>query len=358
MKPTPLRYAVIGMGNVAQVHIREIGSQAGVRVVGFADTTDPATWKMPEAHATVPRFQAAEKMLAETRPDLVSVCTPNKFHCEYTLLALQHGAHVACEKPMAMTVAQAERMEAARAAAGKVGNINFSYRGVAAFRYARELIATGKLGRVTRVNVVYLQSFLAPPAMPYSWRNNRDLAGFGALGDLGVHMIDGVHFLTGLEYRRAVGVAQTLLAEKKDLAGVTRAVTTDTNASFLAELTGNVVATFETTQIAPGFGNFFRIEVSGERGTLSVNSDQPESIALRASKRQTPEGTWKTDLPVLPLPKHFATRKAPTTPAGIVPAIRGMKVPCFPTFADGLRAQRVLAAILDSMKTGAWQSLP
>ena len=357
MEPPPLRYAVIGFGGVAQVHLRDIAALPGITVVGLADATDPATWKVPDPHAAVPRFRKAELMLRETKPDLVSVCTPNKFHCDYTLLALKHGAHVACEKPMAMTVAEAERMETARAKAGKVGGINFSYRGVPAFRFARELIAAGELGRLMRVNSVYLQSFLGAAAAPYSWRNDAALAGFGALGDLGVHMIDGVHFLTGLDYRRVVGHAQTLIPAKPDAAGVMQPVTTDTNAAFLAELTGNVLATFETTQVAPGYGNYFRIEVSGERGTLAVHSDHPEELWLRIGGKLTQFATWKTDLPLQQLPTDFTWRKVPTSPAAIVPVIRGEKVDYFPTFADGLRAQRVLGAIVDSMKAGAWQSL-
>ena len=357
MEPTPLRYAVIGVGGIAQVHLRDIASQPGVTVVGLADDADPAKWRVPAAHTAVPRYQSVEKMLRETRPDLVSICTPNKFHCEYTLLALKHGAHVACEKPMAMTVEEAERMESARAAAGKIGGINFSYRGVAAFRFARELIAAGELGRLTRVHAVYLQSFLGAPATPHSWRNDITLAGFGALGDLGVHQIDGVHFLTGLDYRRVVGLAQTLVTEKPDHAGVSRPVTTDSNAAFLAELTGGVVATFETTQVAPGFGNFFRIEISGEKGTLAVHSDHPEEIWLRAGGALTRYATWKTDLPLQKLPTDFIWKCGATPPGAIVGAIRGEPAKDFPTFADGLRAQRVLGAILGSMKSGGWQNV-
>jgi predicted dehydrogenase len=356
MANTPLRYAVVGLGGVAQVHLRDIASQPGVTVVGFADATDPKTWRVPAAHAAVPRFQSVEKMLRETRPDLVSICTPNKFHCEFTLLALKYGAHVACEKPMAMTVAEAEAMEAARVKAGRLGGINFTYRGVPSFRFARELIAAGELGRLMRVNAVYLQSFLGATATPYSWRNDRALAGFGALGDLGVHMIDGVHRLTGLNYRRVVGLTQTLVPKKADAAGKLHRVTTDTNAAFLAELSGSVVATFETTQVAPGYGNFFRIEVSGERGTLAVHSDQPEALWLRAGATLTRDATWKTDLPLQQLSTDYVARCHPISPGGIVPAIRGEKVD-FPTFADGLRAQRVLGAIVDSMKSGAWEKV-
>ena len=356
MENLAVRYAVIGVGGVAQAHLAAIASQPGVVVVGLTDTTDPKTWRVPNEHAAVPRFQDAEKMLVETRPTLVSVCTPNKFHRLFAELALKHGAHVACEKPMAMTVAEAESMEATRAKAGKIGAINFSYRNVTSFRFARELIAAGELGRIMRVNTVYLQSFLGAPATLHSWRNDNALAGFGALGDLGVHMIDGVRYITGLDYRRVVGLAQTLIPEKRDASGQLRAVTTDTNAAFLAKLAGNVVATFETTQVAPGYGNFFRVEISGEHGTLAVHSDHPEDIWLRAGATLTKYATWKTDIPQQKIPTDFIGRGGPTSPAAIVPAIRGEKVD-FPTFADGVKAQRVLGAILDSMKSGKWESV-
>ncbi|MBP6507210.1 MAG: Gfo/Idh/MocA family oxidoreductase [Opitutaceae bacterium] len=356
MENKTLRYAVIGAGGIALTHLRDIGGQPGVSIVGLADPADPKAWRVPADYAAVPRFQDAEKMLRATKPDLVSICTPNKFHHPLALLALQLGAHVVCEKPLAMTVAEAEEMEAARAAADKLGGINFSYRNVAAFRFARELIAGGELGRLLRVNCVYLQSFLGAPATPHSWRNDIRLAGFGALGDLGVHMIDGVRFVSGLGYRRVVGLAQTLIPEKPDAGGTPRPVTTDTNAAFLAELDGGVIATFETTQVAPGYGNFFRIEISGERGTIAVHSDHPEELWLRAGAALTQYATWKTDVPLQKLPTDFIGRGGPTTPGAIVHAIRGEQVE-FPTFADGLLTQRVLGAILASMKSGAWEKI-
>ena len=93
MEPNPLRYAVIGMGNISPYHLRDIAVQPGITVVGFADAADPKAWKVDAAHAAVPRFQDVEKMLRETKPDLVSICTPNKFHRDYTLLALKHGVY-------------------------------------------------------------------------------------------------------------------------------------------------------------------------------------------------------------------------------------------------------------------------
>lgn len=357
MSITPIRYAVIGAGGISATHLHAIAKLPAVEVVGISDPADPATWRMPDGYEAVPKFTDPAKMLRETKPDLVSICTPNKFHAELSILALEHGAHVACEKPMAMTVAEAEAMEAARAKAGKHGGINFSYRNVGAFRFARELIARGDLGKLHRVNCVYLQSFLGAPAQPYTWRNDISLAGFGALGDLGVHMLDGVNFITGLDYQRVVGLAQTLIPEKPDAAGKPQRITTDTNAAWLSELTGGVIACFETSQVAPGYGNFFRIELSGEGGTLAVQSDTPDAIWLRAGPTLTRYGTWQTDIPKQHLPTEYMRYFQPVTPAGIVRAIRGEKSAEYATFADGLRTQRMLEAIGASMKSKAWVTI-
>lgn len=353
----PLRYAVIGAGGISAMHLNAIATQPNVEVVGISDPADPAKWRTPDGYGHVPKFTDPEKMLRETKPDLVSVCTPNKFHAELTQLAFAQGAHVACEKPMAMTLAEAEAMEASRNKSGKLGAINFSYRNVAAFKFARELIARGDIGRLLRVNCIYLQSFLGAPTMPYSWRNDVSLAGFGTLGDLGVHMIDSVNYITGLEYKRVVGLAQTLIAEKNDLAGKPHPVTTDTNAAWLSELSGGIIANFETSQVAPGFGNYFRIEVSGDQGTLAVMSDENETIWLRAGPTLTRYATWKTDLPKQIIPTDYLTDLKQITPGGIVRAIRGEANVDYPNFADGLRAQRVLDAITRSMRSQAWVTI-
>lgn len=354
----PLRYAVIGAGNISATHLDAIATQPNVELVGIGDPMEISRWRDLGEYGKAPKFNDVEKMLIESKPDLVSICTPNKFHAELSILALKHGASVACEKPMAMTLDEAKQMEAARAEAGKLGGINFSYRNVAAFRYARELIASGDLGKILRVQCVYLQSFLGAPATPYAWRNNAEIAGFGALGDLGVHMIDGVRFVSGLDYKRVVGMAQTLVKEKADPQGVMHPVTTDTNAAWLSELEGGVVSTFETSQVAPGFGNFFRIEISGETGTLAIRSDHPDDIWLYAGQTVTRYATWAvTDLPKMKVPTAFTSENQAVTPGGIARALKNEANAEFPTFADGVQAQGVLHAIGESMKTNAWYTL-
>jgi predicted dehydrogenase len=346
-----LRYAVIGAGSVARTHLRDAGGQPGVSIVGVADPADPRRWRADPGSAA--RFSDPARMLAATRPQLVSICTPTRFHRELTLLALRAGAHVICEKPMAMTVQEAREMEHARAAAGRLGAINFPYRNSAPFRFAREVVAAGELGRLTRVACSYLQSFLGAADSGWTWRSDVDTAGFGALGDLGVHMVDAVRFVTGLEFERVVGLTQTLITEKPDGGGATRPVTTETNAAFLAELADGVACTFETSQVASGYGDSFRLEVGGDLGTLIADSERPGEVRMRAGAALNRHATFTTDIPVHRLPTELARSGPPPPAAAAVEALRGARVP-YPRFADGLAAQRVLGALVESTRTGGW----
>lgn len=348
------RYAVIGTGGIANWHISAFTGQPGVTLVGATDVSAEALSRVQEKHPGIVVSESAEQMLAEAKPDIVSICTPNKFHHAAALAAFAAGAHVACEKPMAMTLAEALEMEQAREKAGRLGLINFSYRNCDSFRFAKDMIASGDLGEIIRVNAVYLQSFLGAD-QPWAWRNDKSIAGFGALGDLGVHMIDGVRFITGQELVSVVGKAQTLIRSRRDGKGVDRPVTTDTNAAFLGELTGGALAVFETTQVAPGYGNHFRIDISGTRGTLQVLSERGEEIAFYGGGGFSRTVTWKTSVPWQPVPTDFPGRHWAKTPEALVIAARGQPAQ-YGTFADGVAAQRVLDAVGRSQASASWQA--
>ncbi len=349
----PLRYALIGAGSAARTHLADLLSKPNLIFVGIADPAPRRLWRISKDYYSVPHFSDARSLLLAARPEIVSICAPPKFHKELVVMALSSGAHVICEKPMAMSIEEAEQMEKVRISKRRLGLINFSYRNLSSFRFARRQILAGALGKITRVSAVYLQSFMRSTSTLWSWRNDISIAGYGALGDLGVHMIDGVRFITGLEFQRVVGVAGTVLGEKSDMSGVVRKITTDTNAMFLAELDGRTFALFETAQVVPGYGDFFRIEVSGELGTICVDSEHPDEIRRSTTASVGQQSIWKTEMPLENLPPEFETRGQPFTPGVLIDAIRGTAVE-YPTFSDGIEAQRVLSALKHSMKSDTW----
>ena len=122
---------------------------------------------------------------------------PNNAHAEPSIAAAQAGKHVFCEKPLARTAEEAKSMLDAVEKAGVKHQVAFNYRFVPAVVQARKLIESGKLGRIYHFRAVYLQEWGMDPKMPTSWRFQKDIAGSGALGDLGAHIIDLARFLVG-----------------------------------------------------------------------------------------------------------------------------------------------------------------
>src|SRR5690349_21569603 len=132
--------------------------------------------------------------------DIIDIVTPGDTHAEIAIAALEAGKHVLCEKPLANTAEEAEAMAAAaeRAAAkGVFAMTGFTYRRVPATSLARDMVAAGKIGTIYSVRASYRQDWLTDPEAPYTWRSQKDLAGSGALGDIGAHAIDLAQFVTG-----------------------------------------------------------------------------------------------------------------------------------------------------------------
>ncbi|GMA90201.1 hypothetical protein GCM10025869_07300 [Homoserinibacter gongjuensis] len=149
--------------------------------------------------------------------DLVDIVTPGSSHAEIAIAALEAGKHVLCEKPLANTVAEAEAMADAAARAAERGvfaMVGFTYRRVPATTFARQLVAEGRIGRVTQVRASYRQDWLVDPQVPLAWRLRKELAGSGALGDIGAHAIDLAQFITGQRLESVSGTLETIVKER------------------------------------------------------------------------------------------------------------------------------------------------
>ena len=140
---------------------------------------------------------------------LVDIGTPNNVHAEQAIAALEAGKHVACEKPLAGTLADARAMAAAATGARGTTSVWFNYRRVPAVALAHRLVAAGKIGRIYHVRATYLQSW-GGPETPLLWRFQGDIAGSGAHGDLNAHIIDSVRFVTGEEIVSVEGEGKSI----------------------------------------------------------------------------------------------------------------------------------------------------
>ncbi|MFF9867312.1 Gfo/Idh/MocA family protein [Streptomyces sp. NPDC013953] len=317
------------------------------------------------------------ELVARDDVQLVDICTPGDSHAEIAIAALEAGKHVLCEKPLANTVAEAEAMAAAAARArarGQVAMVGFNYRRVPAMTYARRLIAEERLGVLRHVRVTYLQDWLVDPAFPLTWRLQRAHAGSGALGDLGAHIVDLAQYLAG---ERLVGVSaltETFVRQRPLVAGVSAglsapggadrgAVTVDDAAVFTGRLASGALATFEATRVAAGRKNALRLEINGERGSLSFDLERLNELSFHDQTEPARSAGFRRilvteqDHPYLEAwwpPGHALGYEHTFTHQArdLVHAIASGTEPA-PSFEDGLQVQRVLAAVEESAEKNA-----
>ncbi|RDV09105.1 gfo/Idh/MocA family oxidoreductase [Arthrobacter sp. RT-1] len=318
------------------------------------------------------------EVVARDDIDVVDIVTPGDSHAEIAIAALEAGKHVLCEKPLANTVAEAEAMAevAERAAAkGIRAMVGFTYRRVPAVTFLRNLIAEGAVGRVNQVRASYRQDWLVDPDMPLAWRLQKEHAGSGALGDIGAHAIDLAQFVTGLNLEKVSGTIDTIVKERPLLdsgsglsgtAGVGKGkVTVDDIAIFTGRFESGALASFEASRFATGRKNALQIEVSGDKGALAFDLEDLNSVQfydctapsdrqgfrkILVTEAEHPyvSGWWPSGH-MLGY-EHGFSHQVKDLVEGIVAGTNPR-----PTFADGLRVQRVLDAVeRSSDNDSAW----
>jgi predicted dehydrogenase len=226
---------------------------------------------------------------AVTRDDIsiVDICTPGSSHSEIALAALAAGKHVLCEKPLSNTIEEAFVMaQAAKKAAaqGIKSMVGFNYRRVPAITFARTLVENGRLGEIYHVRARYLQDWIVDPEFPLVWRLQKEIAGSGALGDIGSHIVDVTQYVTGARIEAVSGILKTFITERPlplSSSGLTAesegtssgmgVVTVDDAAVFNATFENGALGTFEATRFASGSKNDLGFEIFGSKGSIKFN---------------------------------------------------------------------------------------
>ncbi|HLE51298.1 MAG TPA: Gfo/Idh/MocA family oxidoreductase [Anaerolineales bacterium] len=221
------------------------------------------------------------KMVEDPEVQLVDNGGPNDTHAEPSILAAKLGKHVLCEKPLARTAAEAKEMLEAVEKAGVKHMVAFNYRFVPAVRQIRDLIDQGALGQIYHFRAVYLQEWIMPHYnAPKWWRMDKKVAGSGALGDLGAHIIDLAHYLVG-GMKSVAAMTKTFIPERPmpDGKGMGKV---DVDDAFVAavEFENGAIGTLESTRFAGGRKNYNCFEINGEKGSLRFNLERMNELEV------------------------------------------------------------------------------
>ena len=369
-----LRVAIVGSGTIAAVH-RRAAVLAGAELIGVLGSRPERSqqaahrWDLPVAFAGLAD-------LAASPVDVVHVCSPNVTHASYVEALLAAGKHVVCEKPLGISLAEAERMNALAEQAGLVATVPFVYRYHPVVREIRARAQAGEYGRWNLLHGHYLQDWLLSPAAS-DWRVDPAQGGASrAFADIGSHWCDLVEWVSGervdtLVAQLSVAVPRRagLPRDAPDSAGPggarLAAVATEDAATVLFRSASGVPGSMLVSQVAAGRKNRLWFELDGSAGSAAFDQENPESFwtgtaeGSRVFVRDPDSGSpGQRRLSYLPAghPQGYGDCFAAFV-ADTYAAIGGEQPDGMPTFADGVRSARLVEAVIRSDATATWSQV-
>lgn len=230
-----------------------------------------------------------EKLINNPDIDVIDIITPPNVHRDMAVDAARAGKHVICEKPMANTAAEAKEMVDAINSSGKKHMMCFIYRKTPAITFCKKLITEGQLGKIYHFRAVYLCDDNVDPSAPLNWRMDKKIAGSGALGDIGAHVVDTARYLVG-DIDEVIGLQEIFIKSRKsaqrtgsfpisfEATNKIVEVTADDTSLFLGRFKNGIIGSFEATTLATGRKNAFRIEINGSKGSVAFDAEDMNSL--------------------------------------------------------------------------------
>ena len=307
-------------------------------------------------------------LVARPDIDLIDIAATNDVHAEIAIAAAKAGKIVMCEKPLGMNPEESLRMVEAVEKAGVANMVWYNYRRAPAVTLAKQLIDSGKLGRIFHYRAKFLQDWTISAEVPQggagTWRLDASVAGSGVTGDLLAHCIDTALWLNG-SIETVSGMTETFIKQRKDAdSAELHEVTIDDASAFLARFSNGSLATFEATRYARGHKALNTFEINGEHASIAWDLhdlhrlqwfDHRDESALRGWRSiHVSEGEhpyldhWWIPGVQIGFEHTFVHQVADFFTAIAEGAVVG------PTFRDALGTDYVTDAVLSSAKTGQW----
>ena len=215
------------------------------------------------------------QLVSDDRIQVFDNAGPNNLHTEPSIAAAEAGKHVICEKPLGRNADESYDAWKKVDAAGVKHMCAFNYRFVPAVRLAREMIAAGELGDIFHFRGRYLQEWIVDADFPMVWRLTKEVAGSGALGDLGAHVIDLARYLLGQEVESVSGLTRTFIEEREG-----QKVDVDDAFEAAVRFSGGAVGTIEASRFCPGRKNSLCFEINGSKGSIVFDLERLNELQV------------------------------------------------------------------------------
>jgi predicted dehydrogenase len=362
--------AVLGAGMIGSVH-RRAALLAGAEVAGVLASSPPRSRQVADEWRVDRAYGDLDDVLADDRVDTVHICTPNTTHAPFAEAVLRAGKHVICEKPLGVSLEQAQRMNELAVDSGLVATVPFVYRYHPIVRELRDRRLRGEFGKWALIHGSYLQDWMLSPEVS-SWRVDPELGGPSrAFADIGSHWCDLVEWVSGERFDEVLAATSIAVPQRPASGGPSFAaassgpkadVRTEDCAALLLRTAGGVLGSATISQVAAGRKNRLWFELDGSLGSAVFDQENPESVWLGAPDGsrtlvRDPEHGSQEQRRLSHLPAGHAQGYAQCFEAFVADtyaAIDGDTPDGLPTFADGVRSARLVEAVLRSSANGTW----
>ncbi|RXK47611.1 Gfo/Idh/MocA family protein [Aquirufa rosea] len=309
------------------------------------------------------------KIIARDDIDAVDICTPNDTHAEIAIAAAKAGKMILCEKPLSRTLAEGEEMVAAIEAAGVKNTVWYNYRRLPAVTLAKQIVDSGKLGRIFHYRANFLQDWTISPDLPQggagTWRLDVEAAGSGVTGDLLAHCIDTALWING-GITDVSAMTETFIKERVHTdSGQVQKVGIDDACLFHCHFQNGSLGLFESTRYARGHKALYTFEINGEHASLRWDLHDLNRLEMYDHADASIVRGWKSILVTDGDQPYMDKWWVPGLSIGYEHSfvhqaadfLKSLETgePCSPTFRESLQTQKVCEAVIDSAKQKQWK---
>lgn len=381
-----VRIGVVGAGWMAKAHstaFRNVpmlfGNEPAVPILETIADIEPDRARTAGETLGFARWTADWKeLVADPAVDVVDITTPNNAHAEIAIAAARAGKHIYCEKPLALTSAEALEMTEAAEAAGVTTLVGFNYLKNPAQALAKDLIDAGEIGEITQFRGTFDQDFMTDPAVPFSWRHDRKVAGSGTLGDMASHTLSLALTLVG-DVTEVCGMLGTFIKQRAVPSGGSghtakatadaemRTVENDDVTQFLCRFDNGALGTIASSRIATGRKLWIGYEIQGTKGALYFTQERMNELQFYRAGEPSGERGYKTILtgpdhkwyggfhPIAGIGLGYNDQKIIEARDLLVAVATGAKAE--PDFRFGYRVDRIVDAVELSAAERRWVSV-
>lgn len=310
------------------------------------------------------------KLIERDDIDAIDICTPNDSHAEIAIAAAAKGKMILCEKPLSRNLEEGQKMVDAVEKAKVPNTIWYNYRRVPAVTLAKQIIDSGKLGKIFHYRANFLQDWTISPELPQGgeglWRLDVEAAGSGVTGDLLAHCIDTAMWLNG-GITDVSAVTETFIRQRMhQLSGKVQKVGIDDACIFHCHFENGSLGLFESTRYARGHKALYTFEINGEHASIRWDLHDMNRLEYFDHRDDSIVRGWRSilvtdgDQPYMKrwwVPglivgyEHTFVHQA----ADFLHSLETGE-PCHPTFKDAMETQKVCAAVIESANTRSWKS--